>query len=154
MSMFSSISESVNLLSGRDREEYADFVNDWLQFHAMFAAHLNQPFDDLVRETYEGVSATDYLEIIKATGWKPRRRESERDFNARIKALPIFTQLGLVDGGVDVINTNDASILDPDFIKSDDSLVTETDTRDGPALLQELNDEHRGNSKNVKLTFH
>ena len=137
MSMFKSINEGVNLLSGREREEYAEFVNDWLQFHAMFAAHLNQPFDDLVRETYEDVSATDYLEIIRATGgWKPRRRESERDFNARIKALPIFTQLGLVDGGVDVIKTNAASILDPDFIKSDESLVTENETRRGPALLQ------------------
>lgn len=52
MPMFKSINEGVNLLSGREREEYA--------------------------------------------GWKPRRRESVRDFDARIKALPIFTQLGLV----------------------------------------------------------
>jgi hypothetical protein len=153
MPMFKSINEGVNLLSGREREEYAGFVNDWLIFHAMFAAHLNQPFDDTVRETYEDVSATDYLEIIKATGWKPRRRESVRDFDARIKALPIFTQLGLVDGGVDVIKGGDTSTLDPDLIMSHESPVTDADIREVLAR-QEFYDEHGGDSKKVKFTFH
>ncbi len=149
MSTFNSIAEGVNLLSGREREEYAEFVNGWLQFNAMFAAYFNQPFDDHVRETYEDVSATDFLEIFKATGWKPRRRESMRDFDARIKALPIFTQLGLVDGGVDVIKDGDTSTLNPDSIKSDESPVTDDDTRHALALLQRPYDEHRGNSKKM-----
>jgi hypothetical protein len=103
MSTFILIAEGVNLLSGRAREEYAEFVAGWLCFHVAFAKYLNQSFDENVCETYEDASATDFLESLKAAGWKPRRGESMRDFDARIKALPIFTQLGLVDGGVDVI---------------------------------------------------
>jgi hypothetical protein len=143
MSTFISIAEGINLLSGRAREEYAEFVAGWLCFHASFAKYLNQSFDENVCETYEGASATDFLGSIKAAGWKPRRGESMRDFDARIKALPIFTQLGLVDGGVDVIKDGDTSTLDPDFIKSDESPVTDADTRDALALLQELYDEHQ-----------
>ena len=110
MSTFKSITQGVNLLSGREREEYAEFVADWLHFNAMFAAYLDQPFDDHVRETYEDVSATDFLQVIKATGWEPRPFESVRDFDARIKSLPIFTQLGLVDGGVDATGDDDQSV--------------------------------------------
>ena len=109
MSLSKSIAEGVNLLSGRERKEYGEFVAGWPHLNTAFAKYLDRPFDDHVRETYEGLSAADFLGLIKAAGWKPRRGESMRDFDARIKALPIFTQLGLVDGGVDVTGDGDTS---------------------------------------------
>jgi len=109
MSLSKSIAEGVNLLSGRERKEYGEFVAGWLHLNTAFAKYLDRPFDDHVRETYEGLSAADFLGLIKAAGWKPRRGESMRDFDARIKALPIFTQLGLVDGGVAVTSDGDTS---------------------------------------------
>jgi|SRR6476620_325282 hypothetical protein len=109
MSLSKSIAEGVNLLSGRERKEYGEFVAGWLHLNTAFAKYLDRPFDDHVRETYEGLSAADFLGLIKAAGWKPRRGESMRDFDARIKALPIFTQLGLVDGGVAVTGDGDTS---------------------------------------------
>jgi hypothetical protein len=109
MSLSKSIAEGVNLLSGRERKEYGEFVAGWLHLNTAFAKYLDRPFDDHVRETYEGLSAADFLGLIKAAGWKPRRGESMRDFGARIKALPIFTQLGLVDGGVAVTGDGDTS---------------------------------------------
>jgi len=109
MSLSKSIAEGVKLLSGRERKEYGEFVAGWLHLNTAFAKYLDRPFDDHVRETYEGLSAADFLGLIKAAGWKPRRGESMRDFDARIKALPIFTQLGLVDGGVAVTGDGDTS---------------------------------------------
>jgi hypothetical protein len=109
MSTFILIAEGVNLLSGSARKEYAEFVAGWLHFNTAFAKYLDRPFDDCIRETYEDVSATDFLESIKAAGWKPRRGESMRDFDARIKALPIFSQLGLVDDGVGITGDGDTS---------------------------------------------
>jgi len=109
MSLSKSIAEGVNLLSGRERKEYGEFVAGWPHLNTAFAKYLDRPFDDHVRETYEGLSAADFLGLIKAAGWKPRRGESMRDFDARIKALPIFTQLGLVDGGVAVTGDGDTS---------------------------------------------
>jgi len=109
MSLSKSIAEGVNLLSGSERKEYGEFVAGWLHLNTAFAKYLDRPFDDHVRETYEGLSAADFLGSIKAAGWKPRRGESMRDFDARIKALPIFTQLGLVDGGVAVTGDGDTS---------------------------------------------
>ena len=109
MSLSKSIAEGVNLLSGSERKEYGEFVAGWLHLNTAFAKYLDRPFDDHVRETYEGLSAADFLGSIKAAGWKPRRGESMRDFDARIKALPIFTQLGLVDGGVAFTGDGDTS---------------------------------------------
>jgi hypothetical protein len=109
MSLSKSIAEGVNLLSGSERKEYGEFVAGWLHLNTAFAKYLDRPFDDHVRETYEGLSAADFLGSIKAAGWKPRRGESMRDFDARIKALPIFIQLGLVDGGVAVTGDGDTS---------------------------------------------
>jgi hypothetical protein len=86
MSLSKSIAEGVNLLSGSERKEYGEFVAGWLHLNTAFAKYLDRPFDDHVRETYEGLSAADFLGSIKAAGWKPRRGESMRDFDARIKA--------------------------------------------------------------------
>jgi hypothetical protein len=102
MSISKSIADGVNLLSGSDRDEYTEFVADWLHFFTAFAKHNNQSLDECIREICADVTATVFLESIKAAGWEPRRGESMRDFDTRIKALPIFTQLGLVDDGVGI----------------------------------------------------
>jgi hypothetical protein len=69
MSLSKSIAEGVNLLSGRERKEYGEFVAGWLHLNTAFAKYLDRPFDDHVRETYEGLSAEDFLGLIKAAGW-------------------------------------------------------------------------------------
>src|SRR5665647_184121 len=92
MSTSKSILDGVNLLSGSAREEYGEFVAGWLYLMTASAKYFDQSFDDHVREIYEDVSATNFLEAIKAVGWKPGPGESMRDFDTRIKALPIFSQ--------------------------------------------------------------
>jgi hypothetical protein len=123
MSISRSIAEGVNLLSGSAREEYAEFVAGWLHFFTAFAKHIDQPLDDCIREICADVSATVFLESIKADGWEPRRGESMRDFDARIKALPIFAQLGLVDGDVEFIESGDTPTPEPDFTEDGEPMT-------------------------------
>jgi hypothetical protein len=138
MSISRSIAEGVNLLSGSARDEYEEFVAGWLYFNIEFAKFLDQTLDDHIRGIYEGLSATDFLKTIKSAGWKPKQGESMSVFDARIKALPIFSQLGLTDGNsVKFIEPDNTSTLNLDF--RDDA-----ESRDAFVSRQDICGEHRG----------
>jgi hypothetical protein len=95
MSLSQEIIDGVNRLSGSARDEYGSFVGGWWLFMRTLSEFLNEPLDDLIRDTYDDVSASDFVEILILTGWKPNPGESTREFDKRLRALPIFAQLGL-----------------------------------------------------------
>jgi hypothetical protein len=97
MSLSKEIIDGVNQLSGSAREDYGSFVGDWSLLMKTFAEYLDEPLDDVIRDIYENFNASEFVAALKLVGWEPNPGESVRDFERRLKALPIFAQLGLVD---------------------------------------------------------
>jgi hypothetical protein len=97
MSLSKEILDGVNILSGSARDEYGSFVCGWSIFMKILARHLKEPVDDVIRETYDDVSVSEFVKVLRLSGWEPNTGESIRDFDSRLKALPIFKQLELQD---------------------------------------------------------
>ena len=139
MSISQKIKDSVNTFRGSGRKDYSEFIAGLMHLNESFALYIGRPLDAHILETFEDVSASEFVEVLKAVGWEPKRGETDIEFDARLRKLPIFALLGLVDDDEAVfIEDGEAATDDVAFVTED-----ELEERDAGVTKHHATEEER-----------
>ena len=149
MTIVKELTAGVNELSGSDREEYRSFIGGLLTLQCAAANRFGLPADEYIRELYSGMSKSELVGVLVASGWKARVGETQEAFDARLRTLPLFRQLPLDDDEADFIE--DGSI--PNASETDFIEDVEADIARAKSLLATIVEKHGGPCDAAKEEF-